>query len=116
MALDEAGEVGRGQIKQDFGLCWVPLNQAMSKDLKCKSFIGGIIFREQESEIGREEKQYGRVSERWATGLNPGVGGRGADPLKTAEHTSDFHQLRARRVGVFIHQLLFTGWDLLLGH
>lgn len=77
----------------------------------------GIIFREQESQIGREEQQYGRVSELWAMGLNPGVGGRGEEPLKTAEHISDFHQLRARRVGVFIHPLLSnTGWDLLLGH
>lgn len=37
----------------------------------------GIIFREQESQIGREEQQYGRVSELWAMGLNPGVGGLG---------------------------------------
>lgn len=41
VALDEVGEVGRGQIKQDFGLCWVPLNQAMSKDFKCKESYSG---------------------------------------------------------------------------
>lgn len=34
------------------------------------------------------------------------VRNRGRDPPKPAEHTSEFHELRTRRVGVFMHQLL----------
>lgn len=57
-ALDEVGEVGRGQSNKTFGLCWVPPNQAMNSDLNASSLFERRTVREPESEPGREGRQH----------------------------------------------------------
>lgn len=77
----------------------------MRKDLNASVYLfGGSTGREQESETGREGKQYRGISEPFTTvaiRLNP------MRPLEDCtQHTSESYHLRARRVGIFIHQFL----------
>lgn len=84
-ALDEVGEVGRGQSNKTFGLCWVPLNQAISNNLNASSLFESTV-REPGSEPGREGRQdrirWGAVYHCGHLGLSPA-----RDLWKTAHGT-----------------------------
>lgn len=108
------GDVGRDQSKPDLWLMLCPPESGHEQGSECKLFCVGIILGEQERETGREERQHrvpeGAVHCCGQPGSVPGlqvgiVRNRDRNLPKPAEHTSEFRQLRTRRVGVFMYQL-----------